>query len=84
MLADLCSYWIMAFAMLTQDQLRLFSKIFKVRHIGLHDEIVGGHCPSARLPLHPTCEAYSSPIASDVVRTRTTPDFDRINATVST
>jgi hypothetical protein len=38
----------------TQYELRLFFEVFKIGHVGLHDEIVGGHCPSAmcRCTLH--------------------------------
>src|ERR1700679_3604369 len=36
-------------------------------HVDLHDEIVGGHCPSANLPLHPTCQIAVSASVSAVV-----------------
>ena len=47
MTADLCGDGIVAFAMPAQDELGLFFEVLEIGHAGLHDEIVGGHCPLA-------------------------------------
>ena len=47
MLAYLCGHGIVAFAMPPQYQLGLLFEVLEIGHVGLHDEIVGGHGPSA-------------------------------------
>ena len=48
MLADLCRNRIVLFAMPPQDELGLLFQVLEIGHVDLHDEIVGGHCPSAK------------------------------------
>src|SRR6202795_1144093 len=47
MLADLCGDGIVEFAMPLQYEFCLLFEVLEIGHVGLHDEIVGGHCPSA-------------------------------------
>jgi hypothetical protein len=53
--------------------LGLLFEVFQIGHVGLHDEIVGGHCPSAmcRCILH--AQIAVSATVSTVVNLRTTP-----------
>src|ERR1700691_6423286 len=60
--ADLCGDGIVPFTMPTQYELGLLFEVLEIGHAGLHDGIVGGHCPSAkrRCTLHAPTEVSAA------------------------
>src|SRR5580658_6453510 len=61
--ADLCGDGIVPFTVPTKYEFGLLFEVLKIRHVGLHDRIVGGHCPSAmrRCTLHAPTAVSSAP-----------------------